>query len=767
LVLALVAFLPAVASAKKGGPEIAITSLAHGEVITEDHALYNDLTTSLLVKGAVGGIKVPQAHIVRLQGMTVPIDDSTGELRFQAILPIGPNPPGFPAIQSWPGDWPDADSYRNPDDIYLPVTADLVNVVTQEVVARHRIVLMDVRAYPADRVNPKATDEWVPGSLRVTVAPRGFDRLSVTHTATLPLPSASEWDQKILQSKVAHRPSRSEEYGPGDLCINLTQAPEFQNTAAYYAAMALAIGLLPQYTACLNLGGGPACQAMCVKSPPDAADFDVCVETVTGTLLDVDVDEVIDAALAPQTTPSPSLASMVSLGQVRGDVRVDLSNIWIRWNGNCVGAPARKVELQWDLAKISEWATCEGISIEATSEDTVTPPPAMDDPIEFLLEAVACPVPGSTGLECVSVARDDNGSFTLSSNRLTVDALGTCGEGFIHAAVRDVVNSLYMEMEAAVEAAWHHGTDASMKEAVALDFLLSPVELGSREVSDHVLTLPISQMETEASEGLMLRYDSHVEAMPDAQKAPWLYQAIPPPLWLQPGRTPNNALYSIAYTFTPAFLNQVLRALAVTPRLNFDVTLNQFVAMTGAKPEADKALKFLSKAGMRVHFSPTLLPMTYIPIDPPPGIGSLIPLHYEGAQFLLRFYQQIAGKEITWLTVSIDFFDPAFDVSLPTDALIQSGFMEVAWRMNGWKFTLLETNLPNCALGTPCEGQVVSLLEAWLKPVLQEHVKNLLSEIPVPQFFDADGYSATPSALFEFERTLQEGAVTIFGEILN
>lgn len=790
------------ARAANNQPSVIITSLAHSEVIWPYHPGYDPADETLVVSGKVEGINKPQDYSVWVQGMLLPVTELNGEFFFYCELPIGPTPPGYPVQTQWPFGWPDVASYENPYKVYLPIMAQLRDIGAGQVVSRHRIVVRDVRFYDPLTFHTGYTTPMISDGLAAQITPAGVAQLQPVHEDSLPYPDMAALDA-ALQIHVDNIPSDTRQFTNGDgLCVDLYDGHPLTQTAAYDEAHNEAVHYLAILAACSSgqagtlaesaittLLSGPVgaiagvtmqtlialqCSDLCVADPLiTASDFKACVGEVSGKLTDVDVLDVKKATLE-LTSSSGKLESVVKVGALQGDVRVELSDIWIRWHRDgCNFRPKGELDV-WDLADIAAWRTCEDLSIEAQNHRTAN---NLGDPYPIVFSVAPGDCPGGGGPdECVDASMAASAPFLLHDNQTTVAANGTCGEPELYLTVLDILEDFYDDMAMVAENGWYYG-GADMYQGQALDGLFKPLGVGSVPVDDHVIEASIMHLESGLNSGLYLDYRTEVPRGPFSPLS-WLYPepSYPPPV-SPDGVARTGQDFSISYTISTGFLNQILRALRGTWRLNKDYTLLQLVfASLGKTPKVSNdtlnAVKYLINQGVRIRLYPTLTPIAYLPSDQGNVPVGDFPLYYEGAHFIIDLYKELPGKkakkkDLVLLQISVDFWDFEFSLLPPPANGASAGFMDAGFGDDNWTFNLLRSTLPGCPLGSPCEAQLLDTLEAWLLPYLRAMTVGLLSQVPAPLHFDAEGAAATSRNFELIDVWSGDQQITYYGDLVN
>jgi hypothetical protein len=808
-----------VAQAQSDG--VAISTPADATRLTYTSAFYRDAPDfDVLVTGS-GSLAGPAGdYRLFVQGIQSPMVPGVGNaFTFQQRVWIGyePGPAGVP-----PAGYPYLGFLSDPHHIQRPLLVELFHVPTNAVVARDRVVLFDARL--DQTLENRFTGSAVDDAAHVQLTARGLDALEAVHLYSQPFPTLSAFNE-VLEAKAAGttyavsletRPKKK-----AKACLPYSSVSHlFAGTGAEVAVFAEAsaryllyleaksaaetgyIGGLPGWL--VSMGLQAYLKSECVRQAPTNDTFELCVGTLEGELTDLSVGGVsaTNLSFGPGSTvawgsPTDDILADVDLGRVDGEVEGRLRDVFIRWSktpGACTVAllPKATVDLETLLAtpERAEWATCSGLEVDADSAHPgsteadaylVDPLTSLTENVRFSLEI------GPAGLEAQTTSGKAGATFTLSSDQSLLTTAGTCGESFVNAKVDNLLKKFYPDIEAALGEAWDDGV-GSTQQALALDALLRPFEIGTYEPLDHALDLEYSWLDAHGQQfgsgydGLIgaIRTNAKIRSGFEVTTAPteWVY-ATPGDtlfdgtvegLFTRDGLNRFAQPFQFAYGLTTGLLNQVLRERSASAWLRFDWAPTWGDLGVSGPNELDPApldaqtlgthvnaaFANLGTATLTVRFAPTPrhLPFTWIPPDPvaiPPIAYGRAPITYQFSQYAIDFYSDDPANPNP-LRVLVDFYDE--DFALVFDADLSKPTLTPQFGTPVFTFSIVESNIPGCpkephlinppAGLTGCEARLEADLAAVLTPLLQQNMLGMLADVPAPHLFDAGGTSANP-----------------------
>lgn len=781
-------------------PIIVFDTIHHGGVFDLNNPNYDSNTQQLLVGGVIHNLANPNGFHVRVQGNFVPIStDPNGDLYFVYWLNVGPNPPGWPVFRDWPANWPDREAYEDPHRVHLPVMADLVDNSNQEVVSRDRVVLLDIRAYH-DSVIPYYSTPTAIDTVEAQLTPAGLAALSPTHIESMHWPSMEDFTTS-LADKVANQLPRSRTYDEGDLCYDLTSSDPFvaENTPAWIEIRAQAELLRLATEECDRNGaevggllGGAiagiigaaigaiaadvACSSLCVQvyEIVNANDFELCIGRIYGELVSVSPGDVSDATLAFKAN-NGVLTSQVYIDAINATARVTMSDMIIRWKGNnCSGRPKVMVT-QADLDAVGNWELCNNISLWTQNMESLDAQ-NNDAPLKYNVDRISCL--GNPWInECLDVTRPTRKDLVMSSVRNTVDDMGICGKDLVNDEVHAMVLDFYDDLEEMMNSVWHEG-DSRNREAQAIDALLNPFEIGQAPLDLHTLDADVNAMFTNNLDGMYMRFTTSTQGFSVGggfNPSSWFYM-FNDPFWVEEGgKNLDEVPFDIAYAVSTPLFNQVLHALSSTAALNIEIPWSVFKNLINLQPNASglkpSVAAFLRTKNLKIRFRPTLTPITYMPLDLPEVPNGLFPVIYQGAQFILELVEEQPGNkpDKVWYSMAIDFTEPNLAIDFQDGNAQEKAYMDIYLTDDKWTFRTLRSAIPHCPV-TPwgaagCDKGIEARMRLALEPILRQRMQDLLSQIPAPQYFDADGLSYYPVHLDGFSRIQNRQNIIIYGNL--
>lgn len=798
---------------------VSIESPPHGAAIEQSSPFYDPATQRVLVSGAVGGVNAGNMinFLLLVQGGNTPMTiQPSGAVTFQTWVAVGPDPP--PGLAYWPSWYPYLPFFLDIDHIQKPIIAELYDIAQARVVGRSRITLFDKRWDGALRHDYPASP--IESAVAFELTTTGLDKLERTHVSSMPQPSAAAFNSLLTSNFTGLLQTYAPEtrIGRNDkACIPLTQAdPAFLTLGAYNAPITGALSqaslqfLLYQYAK--NNPSNPGSQACltdcCVRSLPQADDFELCVGTLEGTSDRLSLASVAGANLQIGANP---IEAQVALNGLHGTVDGRLRDLFIRYRqreSKCtmVPRPQRSIDNADLTGSLATWTSCPGLGLTAQR-------PSTQDWLTFTLGQD----PASSERNLVQASNLPVPIFRLGVNRNESPNQGQCGRPELRAHVVTLLQMFYDRMQSALDASWRHN-HPNTQQALALDKLFSrwePGIFGDLVLRDHTLKLefPPGLMTYSGwpmgflADRLYASLSSDVQAAPSALVVPpptsFVYsrQGSYPCLDImstpcQPGRNFFGDPFDVSYSVTTGALNQVLAQLSSTDWLRFPFrpTYEQLNltppprARPTDRPVLDgpllsqwfSAFSDLGSTRVSIYLQPTLLPFTWINPDPqavppvPPGRASLT---YQMSQYLVDFVGDQKGPNgsYLWLRVLVDFYDPDFQLSLhptPRTNLLQpalSGSQQ-------WTYTLLESQLGSCPYSpmtmypppppivfNPCGGDLAAKVGDLVRPVLEEKLLGMLSRYPAPLRYDAAGAASAVKQLIQSDKYQWGQVITFYG----
>lgn len=697
---------------------------------------------------------------------------------------------------------------------------------------RSHITLIDLRK--DDRIIPRRFRSDVADGLGVQLTTTGLDALEATHVASLPDPDLADFNAR-LQSRVTGYPKRAlaldTGFGQNDkACIPLSQAQSLLGTEAWAAlladaqaqytlyeaagrgkrAFAAAVNALPVggtlASAVINLTATAYRAAACVREAPDpigGAHVEVCVNTIDGTIVDMDIDGVRDVDLT-FAKGGAVVAGKVTTDRATTTIDASLSNVFLRWSvphGLCTMRPSEMLT-RGDLVSrdFTEFSSCQNITVVDDFLATVKPNNLQTRPARFDLAIE----PGdSERLGATSRVAATFTSDPMSS--INVPATTSCAVTGLLRPTMDLANLMADDIAAATSDTWNEAVPFPVGHQVqAIDDLLSPLEVGTvgpgdidRELTYTELKAPVGVVD--GANGLVGLMRTDVTRQGTTSPLGLFYtpgdetvEARQSPS----GNDPSGQPFDLAYTVSTAFLNQVLRERSQMPQWlagNLQLTWGDFgLASPGSGGTNDPivldmdtlplihpafgALGLTRDDQVRLRVYPLTQPVVNIPREPIYPNGTLaLPgngwVTYQMGRLKVALEKSVAGAAPeTIVSFVVSFYDPGFELSTdpmggPSLLAALGGSAAIGGVAVGWK-------VPGCQLsaslvGAPptCSEQVSSRLMGAVLPVLQSRLVGMLSDIPAPQRFDAAGRSTSPVVLTPRPPYVWDQMITFFANV--
>jgi len=799
--LALVTWLVPAPTQAGNGFAITIGSPTNGTPLTNTSTFFNAGLQVITVSGAVAGIPVGQerSYPVNVQGTRATLLPlPTGGHTFTAQVWVGPTQAPVP-----PGYYPYLETMLDSRIINTPIVAEVIDVATDTVLARDRIVLFDTRT--TGGVDPLSTSTRVTEGFTFQVTAAGLDHLEGLHTGSLPLPTLAQFNARLEAAARGTRRSSSLPTGfsrNDKACIPIADANQLRLTTAYPEILAVSAAHYAQYQAARRaLDSGVAnipvvgaaiaaslqiyIQNECVREDPTVHldDYEVCVQSLKGNMRDLSLGGVRDVDLEYATTQGVVQAD-VETGAVDGVVDVGLRDVFLRYTagGSCSLRPKVDVANQelTSTVALTEWSTCRGLGIHADSART----------FDFTL--------GQPSWENFTLTRDKNtemfslpfssgGHFELNSNRRQRPDVGTCAE--LHDHVDPLLVMFYDPAREKVESTWKAG-GTRMHQALALDDMFAALEFGTHSPADVEITTTFNKLDAIRPSGQTLYDGLHATLSSRALHNAPLFAVAPQ--WVntssdinverffqQRGQSYFGVPFDVAFMVSTAVFNQLIHERSKTAPLVYEYTPTwaelgaappsgvdpgEPVALTGALMATFVDPAFVDIPGaahVTLSLRPTHVPFVYMPVEPPqapyPGFAfGRAPLTYQLGQYTLEVRTDDLQMPVA-ARLLIDMHDLNFAMDLPADKAV--GQLVPAWSgSERWVFSILESNLSTCPLApsgyrTPraptCEFGLAANLGTLVKPSLAARLLDLVAGMPAPTQFTVARSPGSPVRHFE------------------
>lgn len=794
---------------------VSIESPPHGAGIEQNAPFYDPATQRVRVSGSVAGVDAGNIlnFLLLVQGYNVPMTILPSKtVTFETWVPVGPDPP--PGLGYWPSWYPYLPFFLDINHIQKPIIAELYDIAQARVVGRSRITLFDKR-WDAGLRHDYPTSP-IENGVAFELTTTGLDNLETTHVSSMPQPSAAAFNSLLTSNFTGLLQTYAPEtrIGRNDkACIPLAQAdPAFLTLGAYNAPLTGALSQavlqfsLYQYARSNpNAPGSQACLTdCCVRSLPQADDFELCVGTLEGTSDSLSLASVAGANLQIGASP---IEAQVDLNRLHGTIDGRLRDLFIRYRrreSKCIimPRPQRSIDNADLTGSLATWTSCQDLGLTAQRPST-----------QHLLTFTLGQDPASSEQNLVQAQNLPVPMFGLGVNRNESPNRGRCGRPELRAHVVTLLQMFYNKMQSALDASWRHN-HPNTQQALALDKLFSrwePGIFGDRVLPDHTLKLQfppglmtyLGQPLGFLADRLYASLSSDVQANPSAlvvppptsfvYSLPGTYPCLDMQVPCQPGRDFFGNPFDVSYSVTTGALNQVLAQLSSTNwlRFTFRPTYQQLNltppprAKPTDRPVLDgtllsqwfSAFSDLGSTQVGIYLQPTLLPFTWINPDPQRVPLGRALLTYQMSQYLVDFVGDTKGPNgsYLWLRVLVDFYDPDFQLSLhptPRTNLLRPALSSSPQ----WTYTLLESQLASCPsspmtmypppppiASNPCGGNLAAQVGELVRPVLEQKLLGMLSRYPAPLWYDAAGAARTVKQLIQSDKYQGGQVITFYG----
>lgn len=818
VVLAMVAvMLPATASAQSFG--VALTFPKDGADLSVYATFYDGPTDRYLISGSYTFPTAAAAdYEVKLNGQFL-------DPLWTVFSPVASGDPALTTIA-----FTSKVAFPISDDrLFRTVTLLMTHRPSGRYKLSH-ITLIDLRK--DGRIEPRRHVTDVVDGLGVQLTTTGLDALEATHLASLPDPDLADFNAR-LQSRATGYAKRvlalDTGFGQNDkACIPLSQAPSLLSTEAWAAlhadaqtqydlyvaagkgkrAFAVAVAGLPGgalAAAVVNVAAAAYRNLTCVREAPDplGGHVEVCVNTIDGKIVDMDVDGVRDVDLTFEKGGAV-VAGKVTTDRATTSIDASLSNVFLRWSvphGLCEMRP-NELLTRADLASrdFAEFSSCPNITVVDDFLATVKPNNLQTRPARFDL-AIEPGDPerlGATSRVAATFTSDPMSS-------VTIPATTSCAVSGLWRPTIDLANLMADDIATATSDTWNEAVPFPVGHQVqAIDDLLSPLEVGTVGPGDIDRVLTYTKLKApvgvvDGANGLVGRMRTDVTRQGTTSPLGLFYtpgdetvEARQSPT----GNDPSGQPFDLAYTVSTAFLNQVLRERSQMPQWlagNLQLTWGDFgLTPPGTAGTHDPivldmdtlplihpafgALGLTRADQVRLRVYPLSQPVVNIPREPIYPNGTLaLPgdgwVTYQMGRLKVALEKSVAGAPPeSILSYVVGFYDPRFELAtdpaggpsllpaLSPDAAFSSA--AVVWRVPGCQLRASLAGAP-----ATCSEQASSRLLGAILPVLESRLVGMLSDIPAPQRFDAAGRSTSPVVLTPRRPYVWDQMITFFANV--
>jgi hypothetical protein len=703
------------------------------------------------------------------------------------------------------------------------VTAELVNLKSGKTLARAVTTFWDLRSLRD--ATPYYDREYTVLGMRAQLTDRGLGHLQtddeVTGLESLVLPLLPQPDLASFNRDLTDEARSTPRYDDDGKILNdcvgyeHLAEPRFSNElefGPYASALAQAALLYGAYTAqrdsCNSIPDlvlRAACLVEtelqhCVKSEPQASDFELCVDQVEAEVTGLTiggVSEVRHRFLNAARTDRGRIEAHVSLDSLRGTTDAYLRSLTVRWkNSLCVPRPSAGVDdtLIQEPGKewLRDWTTCRDLEVNNQAATTVSGEPAV-----YLATG------DETQIERLRVGLGNPGTFDFLGPNLDARK-DVCGEDWIRPDVADAIRTFRPALQQALQTTWYAG-QPDTQEAAVLTKALLPFKLGETELADHDIFGGWSIVDSMEVGGLKLNWrnltsTANPTAVPNLKEQWFLAPPVVDP-YAPDGQdhTRGGRKFDVAYTVTTGMLNSVLHtrsAFQETLHFVFRPTWGELQAIgvetpAGADPDEPalldrQTLVQISPAfrglppgkSLELRVKPIWNPIVHMAPDLDPeeaaaeGRGPYdMPLNY-GIPILevaFKSPDQVRGAEVRegriWLRLTGGFSDRYFRLDFGET------FLRPSLVDDRWGFVVRDNVMLGCPMWVrdathpfTCEGELEDKVAELMKNRLRDTFLEMLTQIPVPYRFDLDGAAAPPYVVGLKSQEQVGQNVTYFGD---
>lgn len=720
-----------------------------------------------------GNLEVHLNGIFRATITSSSVGARGGEIRFNGWLP----------------------AYVDPSWVHREINIAIVDGVTERVFARGTNIIYDLRregvASPSAKPEPfdGMSVHFMPSGIGDGVSDDYTISLETPHLSSLPLDGVPAFNAELhdaLRGAVV-------EGQPIDVCFNLDDADAaFRTLPQYAAVLAEAVALYGVYEAWEN-GGEEACLSVvaaasapipalgfvlsglcsaamstwCVKDIPRTSDFEICFSSLEADPQDLSIDDVDDVQLSWGFSNTGAVVN-AQLALEGIEARVDglLRSATVRWEKDrCEARPSADVpdsalESNPEAAAAS---LCPDLELNAEIASTTALTGGT-----FLARRLA------HDDEQVEVIQTADPALSLVDPEIVANK-GLCEDLDLWTAAEALVEAFQSDVEDALSDTWNAGD----QQAQALEELLQRMELGLTDHEHYALEAEISTLRSE-SLGADVAFETRVQSsvpLLDSDDSYYYHPAGDAPFspnGMDPDDFPID--FDMAFTLTTGFLNQVISTQSKTDLLYIEYApsweeledrFGATPANTGhpndpAPPLDGSVLAYLHPAfaelGSRtveIHIRPTLDPLAWMNPDPPPpandadlavGVGGLEVVFSEPDRIDAATGKPVPG--LVWLTARYNLRETDFDLSIEDG----SNVLAIPPELSTSYLTIISHRFTGCpmmssAITGSCEEGLADTLDAFMRSLIEPRMLGMLTRLPVPNVWDAQGEAGSPVEL--------------------
>jgi hypothetical protein len=693
-------------------------------------------------------------------------------------------------------------------DINYPLvslTAELIHDDTGVVLARNRIVMYET-IWDSDIEFAEPNGEHEGYYYQLTglglggESPHTFAGLETNVSDVFPAPSAEEFSA-TFSDIVAAIPSQQESELKHCIDYNELDDERFSDPqlfAPYQRAKTQANAIYAAYVACKTAGGGAVCRAACVKKPPKAKDFKLCVDTMTATPVDGRIDgphSVQLEFLNSLRRDRAAIGADVLLQDITADVDITLSDLSVEWRKSgfiCKIKPIARV--QPEEIQSSDW-----LSAFTTCNATITADRAEADRNS------------GTSPTYQAMVNADNADKLVATDSTLAEfqfyginensAVGTCALEFVKHTARDLLEYYTQPVLTALNQAFSANTPESMLANLLTEALL-PLELGSYTSAQIDFDVQVPEVYSTREEGLVINYATDI--IPDLS----LSRGYPINRYFSqydnrffpiPRSEDKYGYAASSYTsLSTAWLNYLQWAKGFSSILNdtlefseseLGISDNETLTDTFSGEilkEIHPALGAFAEEQIQVvmfrHFNPffyivpdsnQLIPMLGAPLN---YFIDDVRVQFKAPDTILNNGDVIKGEVFIELVASLHETDFVLNhngnhgnVYLDTQVVPDPQFSSLFSKL---KLDMIDFDIKDCPkykhefgqISNACERQVEGAIRNFLTPALATRLAQLVGDIPAPQFFSLQSEDAQSERQVSPQNRMQaNGRVSMSG----
>jgi hypothetical protein len=733
---------------------------------------------------------------------------SFGGVVWQPAATLEPHPltgfpvlnPAGPVAQSFPQPPPmniEADSSLIPLQVFLR-DKDL------NIVATDSASLVDGRDMSFEP-NIRVVDN----PLSLQLSPAAFDKLEQTHVEPLPFPTIDDLNQTMTDNIVLIDAEKSQTFS-NPLCLPITDIPLMRRTPEWDRVYAEAVAIYASYRATRNacdngvgicaagIGAAVACavacagvESACVKDIPRPRDFEVCFDSLEGTMTSQVVEQLSAIDLRIASDRNDTLYSDVSFDNLLASVDIRLANFEIRYTegGNlCLpGNPKRAVdESSIDaIPELAELLTCRNAQVSSGTVCSTCDPdfPAtgfQSNPEPFRIGI------SSSDPELLSV--DDDGTTGLMLQELDTRLPDSvCTNDAIDSSLRGkaetLLESYFPASLALIDYTWNEPLGGKAQADHVKD-LLRPLDTGALDNQGFDAELAFSESALDDADGLIVKQSIEVLSVDPPLPPGQLYSnALAGMATFGGGVAPSGLPFDLAMTLNTQYLNRLIAAqfrqlmdgvaaptyaeLGITPPPGSSD--DSPVPMTGdSLARWNPIFGELGGKPVSIQSEVIVTPFTWMPPD---WFNLQAPIYFNAPRIEIRI-QDSEGRVLGRLLMSrkgeLNFTFSELDQDPVLSHTLSGDWLAFFTRLDFSSCSLEDSlNLP----GANCAARFARDLEMLYASWFDDALEQIFGRIPAHQFYDQAGTSLFPYqslshlTLDPIDHVSRDGRYSLFGNL--